>query len=154
MVSKCWGDNGIVSEDVDVASRFGRVRRGSRELIICCVGFSCGSIFVDIITLGDEYNRWIGTIKWLGYFVIDNSFVVDSCERPSQDPELDVNGLFGIVGSTFGVGIDVFFLIDFPPFIFFPLRCWDSWVDTGINSGENFSVRSYHRIAIGKICVG
>jgi hypothetical protein len=24
----------------------------------------------------------------------------------------------------------------------------------GINSGENFSVRSYHRIAIGKICGG
>jgi hypothetical protein len=43
---------------------------------------------------------------------------VDSGGGPSQDPKLDVKGLFGIKGSIFVDGLDVFFLMDFPP-----LRC-------------------------------
>jgi len=153
--NKCWGDNGIVS---DAVSSFVRNRRGSRELIICWVGVICCSVCNDEVIVGVEYTRWYGTRKWLGYFVVGDSivveFCVDSCGGPSQTPELDVIGVFEIKGVDFLGGFIVFFFIDFPPLVIFPLRCWDSWVNVGINSGGNLSIRSYHRIAIGKICGG
>ncbi len=52
-----------------------------------------------------------------------------------------------VIADVIGL-VNGFFLNEF-----FSLRCWDS-CDVDINSDGNFSVRSYHRIARGKIWDG
>jgi hypothetical protein len=77
----------------------------------------------------------IGVVSWIG---------------SSQLPEFDIDGdIIGLLDR-----LTVFFLNVVRPLVVFPIRCWISWFDVDINSGANFSVRSYHRMAMGKIWGG